>query len=303
MYEDEDLDTGVESQGAAETDEELEEQDTTQLVQEDDAPDNEVDFADLFKEESDEENAEDEGSGSPPTEDETEESQQEPKKPAEKQFSQSELNRIIQERLRQDRAAREKEQAAKLQGRKLDELIEADITVKAQKLIEDNPDMNMTLDFAKTIVRGQQPQVQQQPAQAEQTKEEKVQAWRDSFETDEPMIQADMRDPSLTVKDYADKDAVFKSVLLKGVTPLMAHLITKEVRAIMQQEITAAKAKGGQETIQKLQQSNARATAPVGGAKTTGRAFDAAAKIANMTDEEFDEFNRNALRHGKKVRV
>jgi hypothetical protein len=293
------LNTGVISEEAAQTDVNSEELDTTQPGYEEEATEEEVNFADFFEEESDEEqNVDNEGSDVPPNQTETEEGQQQTQqeaKPAERMLSQAEVDAIVQKRLKQDRDARAREQAAQLRGKTLEQLLEADVEIQAQKLVEENP--GITLDLAKTIVRGQQPQVQAQEQQtevAEDNNETRLQAWKDSWITDEPMIQADMRDPAMTIKNYANKDAVFKSLLVKGVTPFVAHSITKDVRAILQQEIAAAKAKGGQEVINQMKQSNERATTPVTGTKATaGRTKSVAQMIADTPVEKLMEILQN----------
>jgi hypothetical protein len=276
--------TGVISQEAAETDVNTESLDeSTQFGEEEETPD--IDFASFFEEEDGEGNAEEEGSDSPPNQTKTEGTQQETK-PAERLLTQAEVDAIVQKRLKQQAASIEKRNAEKIAA-------EAELDKQVQKYIDEHPDMNLPPEMVKAFLRPQQPQAQEEPVSAEDEKAARVQAWQDSFETEEPMIQADMRDPSITVKGYADKDPVFKSVLIKGITPYMAHMITKDVRAVMQQEIAAAKAKGGQEVIAQIKQSNNRAVTPVSNVKATGRVKSVEQMIADTPVEKLREMLQN----------
>ncbi len=301
-----DLDTGVEdSRAAAENDVETEEIDETTPSQPEDDTTEEYDIASYFGEE-DSEKVVDSGDDNPPNDSETEEEPAKEQRPADYYRSQAEVDAAVQKRLQQARKTWEKEQSDK-------QAADAEVDKQAAKYIEDHPDMNLPPEMVKAFIKTQQPaKPAQRETSSEDAKRQAFEAWESSLTDDEPFIQDDMRDPNLKVKDYAAKDPVFNAVLVKGggltsdgkpFTAAKAHLLTKALKVIIQQEVEKAKAEGGKKVIDQIKSSNARATTPAAATKSTGKTQSIADRIADMTDDEFDAFNSEILRHGRRVRV
>lgn len=260
--------TGENSQLAPETDTEGL-GDFTQPEPEDET---DVSLADLIGE-SDEENAENEGLDSPPNQEQPEEEKQD-EKPADYYRSQAEVDAVVQRRLKDARAKWEREQAAKMpQGVTYEQLIDAYVEKQARELLEKNPDMNMTLDVAKMIVKGQQSAaqpVQEQPTATEDERQQKIEAWKQSLIDEEPLLRIAVGDPNITVVQYAKQNSAFEAALRAGNTPMQAYAIAKALEPHMKQREAAAKATAQKELINQVKNSNARATTPVN-AKSSGK--------------------------------
>jgi hypothetical protein len=285
------FDTGVdESLEAAETDLESFESDETTLSPSEEAEPESYNFADFFKDEPDEGNAE-EGPDSPPSQEEPKETTQE--KPADYYRSQEEVDAIVQKRLKQARASWDKEQAAKREA-------DAELDRQAAEFVKNNPETKLPIEFVKTLLKANQPQPAQpaEPEQFESSPEDKEQqkfkAWKQSLIDEEPLLRIETGNPKLTVKGYANENAAFKTALAQGLTPLQAYRVVQEV------EKTAA-ANAQKAVLQNIKDSNARATTPVSNAKSTGQPRSMIDRINSLNSiEDIDKMFDDAERQGKK---
>jgi hypothetical protein len=207
-------------------------------------------------------------------------------------------------RLQQETAkieARIRKEFEQKQASSLEERIEG----RAHKLMADYPDDIKSLEYARKVARNdllsessaQQPNTQQ-TAQTDDA--DRVQAWKEKLISEEPMLKLATGDPNITVRSYMDKDPIFRKALSLGNSPMEAHEITKIVRGEMQREVDAAKAAAGQEVINQMKSSNARATAPVSNVKNTGQRIKS---IADMTADEIEAAMEKAERQGKRLRI
>ncbi len=286
--EDTQLATGTDEEGLGED---------TQLEPEEET---EISLADLLDESDEDKNAESEGLDSPPNQNKPE-GEKQAEKPADYYRSQAEVDAVVQKRLKQARAQWDKEQAAKIpQGKTLEQLLDADIEREARNLLEKNPEMKMTLDVAKMIVKGQQPvvqPVQEQQTEPEDERQQKVEAWKQSLIDEEPMLRVQLNNPDITVAEYAKQNPAFEAALRVGNTPMQAYHVAKALEPHMQKRETDAKVTAQKDLINRMKTSNARAATPVnakGGVKKTSSAD----RISSMSDEEFDNLNRHLAETG-----
>lgn len=170
---------------------------------------------------------------------------------------------------------------------------------RAYQLMQKFPDTFKNFEYAKhqaeIELKSEEtstPQVKQPEAPADDA-ESRKKAWINKIATEEPSFQAALGDYNMTVVEYTKKDPIFKSVLTHGIGPMDAYDITKAVRAILQQEITAAKAQGGQDVINNIKSSNGRATTPVTNTKTTGKHKTVVDLINDTPLEELNKMLQN----------
>jgi peptidyl-tRNA hydrolase len=292
-----DLDTGVEdSRAAAENDVETGEADETTPSQPEDDTTEEYDIASYFGEE-DSEKVVESGDDNPPNDSETEEEPAQGQKPADYYRSQAEVDAAVQKRLQQARKTWEKEQSDKI-------AVDAEVDKQAAKYIEDHPDMNLPPEMVKAFIKTQQPaKPAQRETSSEDAKQQAFDAWKQSLTDEEPLLKIETANPDFTVSGYATDNPTFKTALSMGLTPMAAYKVTKAFEVQQKAAIEKAKAEGGKKVIDQIKSSNARATTPATATKSTGRTQSIADRIANMTEDEFDEFNSEILRHGRRVRV
>jgi hypothetical protein len=298
---DKDLDTGVEEPQAAAVDGEGTEDlgDYTPSEFEDE-PEEEQSLAELLEEEETEKVVES-GGDNPPDESGEEEQQEPQEEPAPNLNEGIDRSKAFAERLREETQKIEQRVRAEME-KKYAPAKEAEIELAARKLIEENPKMEMSLDMAKMLVRAQQ---QQQPEEQsdvtpEDDKEASFKAWKQSWIDEEPLLKIALNDPNATVLGHSAKDPVFKAELSTGLSPIAALEQTKKLRAIFNQEISAAKASGQKDVLQKLKDSNARATTPISSVKSTGKARSETDYIQTAPmDELMARLEKGPIRFGK----
>lgn len=275
--------TGVEESRVADAvDVENESTDFTLYVPEDDAPD--IEFADLFEDEKPETVEEATGDDNPP-EAKAEESvstQQEPQ--PQTQPTTPETPNAFAKRL----SAEKRKMEASL-GATLEEAQAIILEDKARKLMESNKEMNMTLDFAKRIVKGEQPAPTPESTSDQRfeigTEEHKA-WWKQRLVADEPMLQVALNDPNITVSAYASKNAAFKAALSAGNTPMQALTVARAVEAQMNNQVKTAATDAKKQMLQQIGDSNARAVTPVNSQKPAGqqKSMDEWLKTATIDD-------------------
>lgn len=284
--------TGVEEPQAADAvDVEDESQELTLPAPEDDTSED-IEFADLFEDEDAEEAVEETtGDDNPPESEESESEsskQQEPQK--QQQETKAETPGAFAKRL-----SAEKRKMESTLGMPLEEAAEIILESKARKLMDDNKDMNMTLDVAKRIIRGEQPAPEQKSDEgAEQPSEKRFEVgtkehvawWKQRIADEEPLLQAALNDPNMTVRAYAKQNPAFDAALRVGNTPIQALKIAQSVEPLIKQQAKTAAADAQKEMLKKIGDSNARAVTPVNNTKTTGKpkSVDDWLKTASLED-------------------
>jgi len=295
--------TGVESAQLATEDGTEEVFDESTLFNDDSSVPGDISLEELLNEGSSEKVV-DSGDDNPASSQQDSDNQAENNETAPSQQESVDVSKIVAARLRQEKtkleAALRKEYEQKY-SQSLEERIEG----RAHKLMADYPDDIKSLEYARKVARNdlmnegsaQQPDTQQ-TAQTDDAA--KVQAWKEKLISEEPMLKLATGDPNITWKSYMEKDPIFKKALLMGNSPLEAHEITKAVRAEMQREVDAAKAAAGQEVINQMKSSNARATAPVSNVKNTGQR---GRNIAEMSADDIEAALEKADRQGKSLLI
>ncbi len=292
------IDTGVEDSRVAAETAEAEVLDESMLPEyEDEAED--ISLAEFFEDEE-AETVVDSGDDNPPEESDEENEQEQTTEPAQEQNKGVDQSKAFAERLRQETQKIERRVRAELEA-KYAPAREAQIEVDARKLMEENPKMNMTLEFAKTIVKSQQPtpEVQEQQLAPEDENAARIEAWQQSLIDEEPMLKLQLNDPSITVVGYAQKNPAFDAALRVGNTPMQALLIAKKLESVFKQTAASARADGQKNVLQQVKNSNARATTPVSNVKSGGKTLSAAERIWNTPMEDLDK----ALENGGRIYV
>lgn len=135
-------------------------------------------------------------------------------------------------RLKQEKGKMDADWSQSLLGLSKDEAADVILEYKAQKLMEENPDMNMSLEFAKRQIKLE---MKSQPAQAsakddgQQLEAPKfdLAAWTRRTATEETILQQQLNDPTFNITDYKEKHPMFKAAILGGAYPLQAYKLAQ----------------------------------------------------------------------------
>jgi hypothetical protein len=240
--------------------------DNTQFETEEETPED-ISLDELL--ESDDKGNAEQGLDSPPSPEQTEDTPQaEEPKPVDRSFLQGEVDAIVVKRLKEARAKWEKEHA---DAQKAD----AELDKQAQEFLVKNPETKLPVEFVKTLLKAQQPvqPEQEQPVTTPVNEEQqKFEAWKQSLIDEEPLLKILLNDPQMTNAKYMAQNPAYEAALRAGNTPKQAFSIAQRLEPLIQKTAATAKADAQKEVLQKVQNSNDRATTPVSSVKNTGKA-------------------------------
>lgn len=296
------LNTGEEVQpGAAAGGEETEVNDeSTELFVEEEIPD--ISLDELING-TDEGNAE-EGSGQP-AESETGQGPQAATetKPTDREFSQADVDAIVRKRLKQQADSIEKKHAAEVKRN-------AEIDAKTKEYLKEHPNTELSEDMVKSIIRMQSgAQEASDKLTAEEFTEQRLAAWKESLQTEEPLLRAKLNDPNFSIANAInEKSDVYNPVFHMGLKmqlrPIQALELAEYAEKTYAAKLEAAKAAGEKEVLDKIKANKGKTVTPVSSGKGTGRTTSAEDWIKNATMEQLDAQIAEAERRGARgVRV
>jgi uncharacterized protein (DUF2225 family) len=292
------LDTGVQPLEAA-ADEATPETNDDNTPSEDEGEAPEISLEELL-DGADEGNAE-QGLDSPPSPKPTEEpAKVTPTEPAVKTFTQAELDKIVQTRLKQQADGIEKKNAAQ-------KAADAEIETKAKQYIEEHPEMKNQPEMVKAFLKMQQPQVETvddgvERYTAEEHEASRKTAWQESLTKEEPELRELLGDPNFSIREAIKKESKsFNPVLALSLsyklTPKEAGYIARTAEDFYGNKAAAA---AEQEVLEKIKNGNARVVTPAPAAKGSGKPMSDEERYKNMSYADWKASIRKAESMGGK---
>ncbi len=194
-----------------------------------------------------------------------------------------------------DRTAWEKEQHTALGGKTLEEARKIIIDAEADKLMADNPSMNMTKEFAVMTVQnnlgGASVPAANAPEQQEQTQSRE--AFKAQAEKDIRAIQ--IFDPEFDFKKTYEESEVFRNALQTEKDVLDAYKAKKEHDAKSDVDKKAIKAEGAKEAAEKIKQSKSKAL------NRTDKGAGGDSKGIALKGQKLRDFNAYVKEHGSAI--
>ena len=179
-------------------------------------------------------------------------------KPDDYYRSQGEFDKAFSARLNKERAKIEQDVAGQL-GVPISEAREIILETKAKKLIEQNPEMHMSLEFAKDYVkRGAEPvQPKQETAKDTTSGGFDYDAWAENVSREEAIIKA--IDPEFSVEKYAAESEIFKTAMVQGKSTADAYKLAKESERNQRSQLEDVKKTAQKEVLEKIKSSGEKA--------------------------------------------
>jgi hypothetical protein len=240
------------------------------------------------------------GLDSPPSQKPTEEPAKVTQtEPAEKTFTQAELDKILQLRLKQQADSIAKKNADKAAA-------DAEFDAKAKQFIEEHPDVKLPPEMVKTLLKAQQPQAEPDDGVDRYTAEEhdksRLKAWQESLTNEEPELRELLGDPNFSIRDAIKQDSPnFNPVLALSMAyklgPKQAGFIAKAAEEFYGKKAAAVTEA---EVLNKIKNGNARAVTPAPAAKGAAQPASAIKFVREAPYEQLKAKIREAEASGGK---